>query len=126
MGSWRRPPGAFWRLGASPQRRGSPCRSFRSAGGKAQPYCRGGDAVAAEPQGDEPASDHGPQPDEVDDTDYLLDLMDMRDAPTNSVPAPAMPAASEVEAQSDTAATATIAGPIGDPDRTRTRLNSSH
>ncbi|WP_312257523.1 conjugal transfer nickase/helicase domain-containing protein [Stutzerimonas nitrititolerans] len=38
----------------------------------------------------------------------------MRDAPTNSVPAPAMPAASEVEAQSDTAATATIAGPIGD------------
>lgn len=79
----------------------------------------GGDAVAAEPQGKEPASDHGPQPDEVDDTDYLLDLMDMRDAPTDSVPAPAMPAASEVEAlepeaQSDTAATTTIAGPIGD------------
>ena len=77
---------SLWRLGASPQRRSSPCRSFRSAGGKAQPYCRGRRCRCGRASRDEPASDHGPQPDEVDDTDYLLDLMDMRDAPTIRYP----------------------------------------
>jgi len=85
---------------------------------KPNPNVRQGDVVAVEPPATIPAAadDHCT---EMDDTDYLLDLMDMRDAPTNSVPAPAMAGTSEVESAEPvdhpvTAPTTTIAGPAGD------------
>ncbi|HHF0085763.1 TPA: MobH family relaxase [Pseudomonas aeruginosa] len=79
-----------------------------------------GDVVAVEPPVTKPAAadDHGAHATEMDDTDYLLDLMDMREAPMTSVPAPAMPGRSEVqpaepEDQPVTAPATTIAGPAG-------------